>query len=126
MSTGGSIIGLGLDGRRFSVPSDAEGQRKLGGWENEVLTNGDGTARLIKTRVPLQLDGITVSIDDDRGDAEYLQELQNRNGFFPIVVTFASGISYQGSAQITGETQISSQSSTSSVSLMGPGTLTRQ
>jgi hypothetical protein len=126
MSTGGSIIGVGLDARRFSVPADAEGNRKTGGFENEVLMNGDGTARLIKTRVPLQLDGIALTIDDDRGDAEFLQELQDRTGFFPVVLTFASGISYQGTAQITGETQISSQSTTATVSLMGPGTLTRQ
>lgn len=126
MSVGGSIESLTLDGRQFSVPADAEGQRKLGGFENEVQSNGDGTARLIKTRVPLQIEGITISIDDTRGDHEFLQQLQDRREFFPIAITYASGATYQGRAQLTGDTQASSQNATASVSLHGPGILTRQ
>lgn len=126
MSVGGSIESLALSGRIFSVASDSDSNRKLGGWENEVQANGDSTARLIKTRVPLSLDGINISIDDTRGDAEYLQELQDSNDFFDIAITYASGVTYQGSAQIVGETQISSQNTTATISLMGPGVLSRQ
>jgi len=126
MATGGSIIGLSLNARPFSVPADAEGQRKTGGWENEVSMNGNGTARLLKTRVALAIDGITIAIDDDRGDAEFLQELQDGTSFFAITITFASGITYQAQAQIVGETQISSANTTASISLSGPGTLTKQ
>ena len=125
-AVGGSIESVTLDGRSFAVAADAEAQRKLGGFENEVQANGDGTARLIKTRVPLGIDGLTVEVDDDRGDHEFLQELTNRKDFFPIALTYASGITYQGTAQITGETQASSQNATASVSLMGPGVLTKQ
>lgn len=125
-AVGGSIESVTLDGRSFAVAADAEAQRKLGGFENEVQANGDGTARLIKTRVPLGIDGLTVEVDDDRGDHEFLQELTNRNDFFPIALTYASGITYQGTAQITGETQASSQNATASISLMGPGVLTKQ
>lgn len=117
---------MALDGRNFAIAADAEAQRKLGGFENEVQANGDGTARLIKTRVPLSLDGLTVEVDDDRGDHEFLQELSNRNDFFPVAITYASGLTYQGTAQITGETQASSQNATAAISLMGPGVLTRQ
>ena len=123
---GGSIESITMDGRTFSVAADAEAQRKLGGFENEVQANGDGTARIIKTRVPLAIDGLTVHIDDAQDDHEFLQGLQNGNVFFPIAITYASGETYQGEAQITGETQTSSQNETASVSLMGPGTLTRQ
>ena len=125
-ATGGSIESMNLDGREFAVAADAESQRKLGGFENEVQANGNGTARLIKTRVPLSLDGLTLEIDDDRADSEFLQELTNRNDFFPVVISYASGISYQGTAQIVGETQTSSQNATAAVSLMGPGVLTKQ
>ena len=123
---GGSIESITMDGRTFSVAADAEAQRKLGGFENEVQANGDGTARIIKTRVPLSIDGLTVHVDDAQDDHEFLQGLQNGNSFFPIAITYASGETYQGVAQITGETQTSSQNETASVSLMGPGTLTRQ
>lgn len=125
-AVGGSIESITLDGREFPVAADAEAQRKLGGFENEVQANGNGTARLIKTRVPLSLDGLTVESDDDRGDNEFLQALSNRNDYFPIAITYASGLTYQGSAIITGELAVSSQNATAAVSLMGPGELTKQ
>lgn len=126
MGVGGSIESVTLDGRTFSVAADAEAQRKLGGFENEVQANGDGTARLIKTRVPLVLDGLTLDIDDTNGDHEFLQALTDGNSFFAIAITYASGEVYQGTAQITGEMQVSSQNATAAVNLMGPGLLTKQ
>lgn len=125
-AVGGSIESVTLDGREYAVAADAEAQRKLGGFENEVASNGNATARIIKTRVPLMIDGLTLEIDDSRGDHEFLQELSNRNDFFPIAITYASGVTYQGTAQITGETQVSSQAQTAAVSLMGPGILSPQ
>ncbi|MCK5606553.1 hypothetical protein KAR91_31915 [Candidatus Pacearchaeota archaeon] len=126
MGVGGSIESITLDGRTFSVAADAEAQRKLGGFENEVQANGDGTARLIKTRVPLVLDGLTLDVDDVNGDHEFLQALADGNSFFAIAITYASGEVYQGTAQITGEMQVSSQNATAAVNLMGPGLLTKQ
>lgn len=126
MSTGGSIESVTLDGRTFSVAADAESQRKLGGFENELQANGDGTVREIKTRVAWSLDGITVDTDDAQGDAEFLQELQDRNGFYPVSITYASGVVYQGTGKIIGETPTSSQNATSAIALMGLGKLTRQ
>lgn len=125
-SVGGSIESVTFDGREFGVAADAEAQRKLGGWENEVQMNGNGTARMVKTRAPLSIDGLTLDTDDDRGDQEFIQELANRNDFFPISITFASGITYQGTAQIVGELQASSQSAMTTVSITGPGQLTKQ
>lgn len=88
--------------------------------------NGNGTARMVKTRAPLSIDGLTLDTDDDRGDQEFIQELADRNDFFPIAITFASGITYQGTAQITGDLQASSQSAMTTVNIMGPGQLTKQ
>ena len=126
MAVGGSIESVTLDGREFPVAADAEAQRKLGGFENEVQANGNGTARLIKTRVPLSLDGLTIEVDDDRGDQEFVQALADRNDFFPIAITYASGGTYQATAQIVGENPASSQNATQAISLMGPGKLTKQ
>lgn len=123
---GGSIESVSLDGRIFSVASDADSTRKIGGFENEVQGNGDTTARLIKAAGPWSVDGLTLSIDDTRGDAEYLQDLQDSLDFFPIAITYASGVVYQGTGQIVGETGVSSQSTTAAVALMGTGKLTQQ
>ena len=126
MAVGGSIESVSINGRTFPVASDAEANRKLGGFENEVQANGDGTARVVKTRVPWGLDGLQVEIDDDRGDQEFLQEIADGTGFVPCAITFASGITYSGRGIITGEVQGSSQNATTSISLMGPGELAKQ
>ena len=126
MAVGGSIESISIDGRNFPVASDADASRKLGGFENEVQANGDGSVRIVKSRVPWSIDGVVVEIDDDRGDQEFLQEKANGNGVFPVAMTLASGAIYQGRGQITGEVQASSQSATAPISLMGGGELTKQ
>ncbi|MEE9393703.1 MAG: hypothetical protein V3W41_14465 [Planctomycetota bacterium] len=126
MATGGSIESIAFEGRSFSVPADADAGRKLGGSENDVQANGDETARLIKTRVAWGLADLTIAIDDDTGDAEFLQELADRNGFFSVTITFASGNIYQGTGQLTGEMPTASQATTAAINLMGQGRLTKQ
>jgi len=123
---GGPIESISLDGRNFAVASEADVNRKLGGFENEVQSNGDGSARVIMSRVPWSLDGLTLSVDDDRGDHEYLQALVDGGDLVPVAVTLASGVVYQGVGQITGEVQYSSQNATAGVSLMGSGKLAKQ
>ena len=125
-SIGGSIESVSLSGRNFSVAADADSNRKLGGFENDVQANGDGTVRTVKTRVPWSLDGLTINIDDARGDHEFLQGLSDGNIEYPIAISYASGEVYQGTGQITGEMQTSSQNATAAVALMGSGKLTKQ
>lgn len=126
MSTGGSMASVTLDGRPFAVAADADSQRKVGGFENEVQSNGDGSSRLIKTRVPWSASDLALDIDDDAGDHVFLQSLADRNAFFPITATYASGAIWQGSGQIVGEVQVSSTNATASVGLMGSGIMTPQ
>lgn len=125
-AVGGPIVGSTLNGRYFSVAEDAESNRKLGGFENEVSMNGDGTARIIKTRVPWGADGLTVSCDDFNDDQQFLQSLADRNVFFPATVDYASGSIFQGDAQIVGEIAFSSKNATATMALQGTGTFTRQ
>lgn len=121
MSTaiGGSIQEIGLDGRNFAVTADSGAERHLGGSSNDVKKNGNGTVRLIKTQMPFKLGGLKLSVDDENGDQEFLQELANRNGLFPITITFASGVIYQGSGQIIGEINYSNEDASASVDLSG-------
>lgn len=125
-AVGGSIESISIRGRLFPVAGDADVNRKLGGTENELQPNGDGTARLIKTRVPWMLDGLTVEIDEDRADHEFLQEIADEHDYVPVTITFASGSTWQGRGTISGELQVSSQSATASFSLSGPGSLSQQ
>ena len=123
MAIGGSIESVVIDDRRFAVTADTDSNRKLGGFENEIERNGDGTGRQLKTRVAWTLDSLTVEIDDDRGDQEYLQDLSDSSVFFPILITYASGIRYTGDGQLTGEFQASSANASAQINLKGVGEL---
>jgi hypothetical protein len=125
-AVGGSIESISIRGRLFPVASDAEANKKLGGFENEVQANGDGTARLVKTRVPWSIDGLQVEVSDARGDAEFLQEIADSFDFVAITMTLASGITYQATGTISDEVQSSSQNATASITLSGPGGLSQQ
>lgn len=123
---GGSIEEISIGGRIFAVASDADATKKLGGFENEVQANGNGTARIIKTRMPWSVEGISVEIDDLAGDHEYLQSIADGNAFVPIALTLASGVTYSADGILTGELGGSSQSATVSISVSGPGRLGAQ
>lgn len=125
-AVGGSIQSISIRGRLFPVASDAEANKKLGGFENEVQANGDGTARLVKTRVPWMIDGLQIEINDDRGDHEFLQEIADALDFVSITMELASGTIYEGTGTITDEVQASSQNATATIKVGGPGTLSAQ
>lgn len=124
--TGGSIESVTLDGNTYAVASDADVQMKLGGFENDVQANGDGSARQIKTRVPWSLADCQLSIDPATQDFEDLQNLADGQVFFPVTITEASGFIYQGQGQLTGELVKSLQNTVATVSIMGTGELTKQ
>jgi len=126
MSTGGSIESVTLAGREFAVAADAEGTRDLGGFTNELMPNGNGTGRQKKTRKPWTLASLVLDIDDTRGDHEFLQGLADRSDWFPITVTYVSGVTYQGSGGITGDLVVNAANTTADVTLSGPGKLTQQ
>lgn len=123
---GGSIQVVSIRGRLFPVASDAAAQRKLGGFENELRANGDATVRIIKTRVPWDVTGIVVEIDDSRGDQEFLQEIEDLNDFVDIAMTLASDVTYQGVGTIHGEVAYDTQAATATIAMGGPGNLSSQ
>lgn len=122
----GSIESVSISGREFSVAADADTQRKLGGFENETRAMGDGTAILAKTRVPWSITGLTLGVDDLRGDHEFLQNLADSSEYFAVAVTYASGAVFQGTGQISGEFQYSNTNGTCQLDITGPGKMARQ
>jgi hypothetical protein len=123
---GGPIESVEIAGRPFAVAADAEGNRDIGGFINETQPNGDGTARLVKTRKPWQIDGLSLAIDDLLDEQEYIQGKADEKGFFPINFTFASGVVYGGTGQIVDELKFANSNTTMPVSFSGPGGLAQQ
>jgi hypothetical protein len=131
MSTGGSIEAVSIRGRNFAVAADADAARKLGGFESAVEMNGDGTARVVKTRTGWALTGLTLDINDVRGDQEFLQDIADGreadvDGFYAIAITYASGATYSGRGTITEGVEGASMNTTAGVGFAGPGKLTKQ
>lgn len=125
-AVGGSIQSITIRGRIFPVASDAEANKKLGGFENEVQANGDGTSRKVMTRVPWSIDGLQVEINDDKGDHEFLQEIADLKDYVSIEMELASGTIYVGTGTITDEIQASSQNATATIKVGGGGKLEAQ
>ncbi len=125
-ATGGSIVNVSLRGRNFAVAADADANRDLGGWANEVQANGDGSARKIMTRKPWTVGGLTLSIDDDNNDQEFLQEIADLKGWVAITIELAGGAVYQGQGTIADTLETSTQNTTAGVTLSGPQKLEAQ
>ena len=125
-AVGGSIQEAAIRGRIFPVAADADASRQLGGWENSIEPNGDSTVRIIKKRIPWQVEGLTLCVDDARGDQEFLQDIANGNGEVDIALTFASRETYQASGTIIGVLAFNNMSSTVGVTLGGGGEMSKQ
>lgn len=126
MATGGPVEEVSIAGRIFAAAGDADTTRKLGGFENEFLANGNGTARNSKTRMPWMAGGIPVEIDNDREDQEFLQNIANGFINVAIAITYVDGNVYQGTGNIVDGIEASSQAATATLAFSGPGELTKQ
>lgn len=131
MAVGGSIRDVSIGSRTFAVAVDADSTRKLGGAEGEIEMNGDDSARSILKRVPWSISGLTLSIDDNLADQEYLQDCADgidadNDGFFAITITYASGLTYMARGKPVGEISHASMNTTAPITLSGPGKLTKQ
>jgi hypothetical protein len=125
-AVGGSIESISIRGRLFPVAADVDASPKLGGFENEVQPNGDGSARIVKTRVAWSVGGLKVEINNARGDHEFLQEISDATDYETFTMTLADGTTWQGLGILTGEVTASTQSSTAELNVMGQGELTQQ
>jgi len=123
---GGSILSVSISSRIFQVASDADVTSKLGGFENKVVPNGNGTARIVKTKVPWSLEGVQIEVDDNRGDHEFLQGIADGNDYVPCNITMVSGITWTGDGIVTDTPGRSTQNATCGLSLAGRGKLEQQ
>ncbi len=122
---GGTIEMISLDGSSFSVPEDVDCQIKMGGFENEVLANGDGTGRVKRMRVMWSVKSGKLAVSFADGDPALIQELADRGTQFPIVIKLADDSKLNGVGTIIGEVVMSSAESTATLELSGSGTLSQ-
>lgn len=123
---GGTPQEASVAGRAFGIAADSGAPRKLGGKENTLEPNGNGTGRIIQKVTPGKVT-LKLSIDDAAGDLEFLQDLVNSAEYFPFSYTEVSGITYSASeTQITGEVVREGESATSEVTFEWTGRAEQQ
>ena len=125
-AVGGPMSSFSVDGRSFSVAADADVNRDIGGDNNEIQSNGDKTARIVKAAVPWKVEGISASVDDFLEDHEFLQQIADTSDFHTLRFNFASGAVWQGSGTISGELKYSAANTTMPLEFSGEKTLTQQ
>jgi len=123
---GGSIENVSIDNQLFAVAADADATMSLGGYTNEIQPNGDKTSRIIKTVMPWSVTGLTLSVDDNAANHEFLQQIADGNVYVPITIRLASQVTYQGTGTIVDNLERSTTSATVTVSMSGQGTLSQQ
>jgi hypothetical protein len=122
----GSIVRVSVAGRSFSVAADSDVNYELGGWNVEHQPNGDGTARPVKTRVLPMVGPVSLGIDPNKADLEFLQEKANAGEMVAFQFEMANGVVYQGKMGIEGSIQAATMSSTAPITFKGEGELTQQ
>ena len=124
MALHGAVRDMSVNGRNFKVAHDGSGSKNIGGRQNEVAMNGDGTFRTIQTVMPGSFSDIQVEIDDSRGDQEFLQNISDDGLPVPVVVTYADNVSYSGDVVPTVEINPDQNTGIASMSFQG-GKLTQ-
>ena len=121
---GGPVKEISWFGRIFSAAQDSNGNRHLGGYQNTKEMNGNFTSRTKMEPKPWYITGLTIEMDDDRGDSEFLQNRCDEGVDGPFTVTYTSNITYSGVGMLVGEHDFQNESSTGSVDFSGGGKLT--
>jgi hypothetical protein len=123
----GDLQEISINNVTYPVTSDTDASRALGGFENEVLPNGDGSARLKKMRRKWRIGGMSVACDDAiNNDQKNLQDVADSKEFIPVVMYMADGSIFSGTGQIEGELNFSNQNAACTFDLAGPQKLVRQ
>lgn len=87
-NTHGALKKIQIKGRPFSVSGENAGNRVLGGRENEVAKNGDGTTRIIQKEVTWKLSDVEISTD--LAGHQFIQDIADAGDEVPIMWTLAN------------------------------------
>lgn len=118
-AVGGPVESITINGRNFVCDSEDDVSITPKGFQNEVKMNGDGTSRLVKSWHIGSIEGLNITIDNQAGDLEFLQEVQDKREFVPVQCTLVDGTVYNGTMQITDAVPLSTKESTAEITLNG-------
>lgn len=126
MAVGGPIKSVNLEGRAFNVEGENEVELFSGGWTNEVTPNGNGTGRIIKSPKTGEANKLSIIIEDDRNDEDFIKELRNRHGWIKASFTDINDNVYSGDVQIVGDSVTNKKTMVMEIDLKARDVFTKQ
>jgi hypothetical protein len=116
----GYLKTVDIGGREFAARADSTPTSIGGGVQGTRLMNGDGSSRNLKQAVAWKYSNVTLSLDPDRADIEYLRNVQKGDDV-DLVFTDMDELSYQGVGNIEGELSIDHATDSCTVEFTGGG-----
>lgn len=116
---GGDIQQILINGRSFDPANEGSANYKLSGVTNENLPTGNGKLHTNSRRKLGGFDGLGLSLDAERGDLEYLQEIWNDRVPVPVQITLSNGVVYSGDLAGEGELNGNSGDGTIEIAMLG-------
>lgn len=120
MPRGGHPRQVTLAGREYDPAPESTVTVIAHGFTNENQPTGNGRLHTNQNRKLGGFDGLTISIDGDRGDYEALQALSNRASAFAATVTLANGQTWAGQVKIEGDLNFDAGAGTVEISARAP------
>ena len=117
---GGEIRQLKINGREFDPAPEASFELTPSGFDHENKPCGNGTMVATGKRVLGAIDGAEVSIDNGRGDLEYLTGIKDDGEPVSVALTLADGSTWRGSLAIEGELKYATSDGKAFFALRGP------
>jgi hypothetical protein len=115
----GPIESITISGRRFPTDGEDSGKVKLGGFNNDVKFNGDGSTRMVRSRAHGSIKDLNVQITHGNKDLEFLTDKKSTSDFFDVSLTYCDGTIYAGSMQFVDDIEEDTKEGTASISLEG-------
>ena len=97
---GGDIKQFMLGGREFDIAPEANVTYRLSGYSNESSPTGNGGMHTTQSRKLGGIDAIPLSVQTDRGDVEFLQQIADAGEPVPCTITLINGDAYSGKLTI--------------------------
>jgi hypothetical protein len=119
MNISGPVESITIAGRRFAVDGEDAANVALSGFKNEVKFNGDGSKRIIRSRVNGSIKNLNAQITHKNKDLECLRDKQSTSDFFDVSLTYCDGTIYAGSMQFVDDITEDTQQGTAGISLEG-------
>lgn len=117
---GGDIRQISIKGREMDPAPEGSCTFMVTGFNLETKITGNGRGVNTQTRKVAGIKGLSLSVDPDGKDQEFLQDVQNSGLFVPVNLTLASGKTYSGQLAVNGDLAASTSDGKVEVDLLGP------